>query len=319
MNLPVIFSKVLAGMKGFGGKALIFGKRHAPEICIGIGVAGFVGTVAGTVHATNQTRDILDAKNDQIEQFDKLASDPTVAYNDEDYNNDVKKLKKRTRRRLFKTWWPVGTLGLGSIFSFLSGYKIVSGRYAATAAAYKTLEAGYERYRENVIAKFGKDVDNEMMQIKAEEIEKQLQKEAEEEKAADASGKKLKKRKLQPGNDIQIFNYKSDRWRDYWTPDMALDYLRTIQNQCNDELKMTGSFFVNEANEYLGFKRTCEGQVLGWIWDPKNGFEDEIDFGLDNLSPEQMRIILSTTRNCDIQIPIRMNPRGIVFDLLGHK
>lgn len=316
MNLPVIFSKFLKAAKGFGSKALVVGKKHAPEICFGIGVAGFVGTVAGTVHATNQTRDILDAKDDQIRHFDELVGNPEVNYNEADFNSDVKKLNKRTRRRLFKTWWPVGTMGAGSVISFFSGFRILNGRYLATAAAYKTLEAGYERYRENVVARFGKDVDRELMDIKAEEIEKKLKAEEEAQKAEDEKGSKKKKRKALPqGSEIQIFDERSGHWRRYWTADMVLDYLSVKENECNDKRQMNGHIFVNEILDILGLPRTCEGQVLGYIDKP-------VSFGLfdgSEVAVRRARNILSINRNGDIHVPIHLEPEGIIFDRIGKK
>ena len=316
MNLPVIFSKFLKAAKGFGSKALVVGKKHAPEICFGIGVAGFVGTVAGTVHATNQTRDILDEKEAFEEMCDKCLSRENESYTRKNYEEDMKHIKKKTRRKLFRAWWPVGTMGAGSVISFFSGFRILNGRYLATAAAYKTLEAGYERYRENVVARFGKDVDRELMDIKAEEVEKKLKAEAEAQKAEDEKGGKKKKRKALPqGSEIQIFDERSGHWRKYWTADMVLDYLSVKENECNDKREMNGHIFVNEILDILGLPRTCEGQVLGYIDKPVN-------FGLfdgSEVAVRRARNILSINRNCDIHVPIHLEPEGIIFDRIGKK
>lgn len=311
MNLPVIFSKVAAAVKGIGGKALVIGKKHAPEICFGLGVAGFVGTVAGTVKATNETREILDDKDTFTDLCDECLRRESENYTQENWRNDMKHIKKKTRRRLFKAWWPVGTLGAGSIISFFSGFRILNGRYLGAAAAYKTLEAGYERYRQKVIERFGAEVDKELMDIEASDVEKMLKAEEEQQKAEDEKGKKKKKNpKLEQGSDIVIFDERAEHWRRYWTPDMVLDYLSIKENECEDKRKINGHIFENEVRDILGIKRTKEGAVLGWIDKP-------VDFGLFNgseMATKRCRNILSMERNGDIHIPIRLEPEGIIFD-----
>ena len=314
MNLPVIFSKALTAVKGVGGKALLIGKKRSPEICIALSILGFGGTIIATVHATNETRDILDEKEESEKLCEQRRSigfgKDVIPYTEQDYIIDIKKLKRRTRRKLLKAWWPVGTLGAGSVISLLSGYKILNGRYVATAAAYKTLEAGHERYREQVIARFGKEVDRELLDIKAEEIERELKKQEDEQRAEDASGKKKKKKALVQGSDLVIFDENSERWRRYWTPDMVLDYLKIKENECNDIRVINGHIFENEVRDRLGLKRTSDGAVRGWIDKP-------VDFGLSDSSEatvNKVRNILSVARNCDIHVPIRLDTEGLIFD-----
>ena len=310
INLPTMISNFGKVLKGTGGKVLLIGRKHAPEIFIGLGITGFVGTVAATVHATNQTRDILDEKNEFEKTCEKCLSLEDESYTRVNYENDLKIIKRKTRKKLLKTWWPVGTLGAGSVISVLGGYKVLNGRYVATAAAYKTLEAGYERYRENVIAKYGPEADAELREIKAEEVEKELKRQEELQKAEDKDGKKKKKKLLPQGNDLVIFDENSDRWRRYWTPDMVLDYLQIKENECNDKRMLTGHIFVNEIRDTLGVKRTSDGAVLGYINKP-------VSFGLfdgTEAAEKRCRTILSVVRNGDIHVPIRLEPEGLIFD-----
>lgn len=314
MNLPVIFSKILAGVKGFGNKALIVGKKHAPEICFGLGVAGFVGTIAGTVHATNQTHEILEKKENLEEVCNECLENKNGNYTRKIYDEDIKRIRRETRKRLFKAWWPVGTLGAGSVISFFSGFRILNGRYLGAAAAYKTLEAGYERYRQKVIERFGAEVDQELMDIQASEIQKMLKKEEEQQKADDEKGKK-KKKALEQGNSIVLFDDRSEHWRRYWIPDMVLDYLSVKENECNDKRKINGIIFENEVRDILGVERTSEGQVLGWKDKP-------VDFGLFNgsdIAVKRCRNVLSIERNGDIHVPIQLEPEGIMFDRIKKK
>lgn len=317
MNIPVIFSKILCGAKNIGGKTLLVARKHAPEICIGAGIVGFGGTVAATVKATNTTHDILDEREKMLAVCDREMRENPEGYSREIYESDLKVIRKKTRRKLIRTWLPVGTLGGASVVSVLGGYKILNGRYVATTAAYKALESWTERYRGNVISRFGKDVDLEMQRLKAEEISENREARQEAEEAEKQKIKKRPRCAWEKCGSIMIFDDHSDHWQRYWTPDMVFQYLRTKQNQLNDMLKIRGHLFVNEVNDALGFERTAEGQVIGWYYDKRNSPNSYVDFGLDDMPEEQIREIMAADRNCDIRVPIYLNPEGIVFDLIG--
>ena len=179
MNVGMIFKAAGNAIKGITGNGLLLAKKHAPEIMIASGIVGFGVTVVETVRATNKTNDILDRKeirSDRIETEHRLNDEYAIV----DYEADKKALANQTRWELIKTWTPVATTGIASVILVLGGYRVLNGRYVATAAAYKTLEAGFERYRGNVVNEFGKDVDWRMAHsIKAEELE-EARKEREE-------------------------------------------------------------------------------------------------------------------------------------------
>lgn len=318
MSLPLLLSKALCLVKNFGGRTLLVAKAHAPQICIGAGIIGFGGTVAATVHATNQTHDILDEREEELKLCDDMIrNDP--AYSRDSYEDDMKRIRRNCRKRLIRTWIPVGTLGTGSVISVLGGYKILNGRYVASAAAYKTIEAGFNRYRGNVISKFGKDVDNEMMRLKAEELDEIRRKQ--EAEAAKEGGTKRRKPKKTPWEQMGqmiIFDQYSERWQRYWTGKMALEYLRVKNNQLADLLWARGCVFGNDINDMLGLNRTPEGQVMGILYERGTTPIKNLDIlGLDDMTPDQIREIESCTRNEDIRIPLYPHLDGIVFDLMG--
>ena len=322
MNLPVIFSRILSFAKNAGGRTLLVAKAHAPEIFIGAGIVGFGCTIGATVHATNETRDILDERDAAIEHATKNLSyftehDP-AAYNREDYEEDVKKAKSWARRKLIRTWLPVGTLGTGSVISVLGGYKIINGRYVATTAAYKFLESETRRYRNNVIARYGEDVDKELWALKSEELD-QIRKEKEEAEKEAIRNPKKRKHPWQKAGQHMIFDDYSDRWQRYWTPAQVMDYLHTVNSQLADLLMIRGHLFLNEVNDRLGLGRTPNGQVIGWIYDKGTyPIGKKIDIlGLGRIPESKIREILSITRNDEIAVPLYPEPDGIIFDLIG--
>ena len=324
MSLPLLLSKSLFALKNFGGRALLLAKAHAPQIFIGAGIIGFGGTVAATVHATNQTHDILDEREEKIESCTRnlayhVERNEPLEYSREDYEADMKLIKRDTRKKLIRAWVPVGTLGTGSVISVLGGYKILNGRYVATAAAYKTLEAGFDRYRGNVISKFGRDTDKEMLRLKAEELDEIRRRE--EEDAAKEGKTKRRKPKQTPWEQmgqVMIFDQYSERWQPCWTGRMALEYLRIKNNQLADLLFARKSLFGNDINDVLGLPRTSAGQVVGTIYERGTTPIKVLDIlGLDDLTDDEIRDIMACTRNEDIRIPLRPHLSGIVYDQLG--
>lgn len=322
MTVPVIFSKILTAAKNAGGKTLLIAKQHAPEICIGAGVAGFLAEIPLTVKATNKTRDILDEKKADIEKCTQnlayhVERNDTIEYSREDYEQDIKRIKRRTRKKLIRAWVPVGTTGAGSVISVLGGYKILNGRYVATTAAYKVLESGFDRYRSKVAERFGAEVDKELYTLKADEVEEECRKRNEaEEKAMANRGKK--KSSWEKCGQIMIFDDHSERWQRYWTGQQVLEYLHIKNNQLADLLKIRGNIFGNDICDMLGMPRTAEGQVVGIVYE--RGTEPERHFdilGLDMLTESQIREILSTTRNDEIRVPLYPQLDGIVFDQIG--
>lgn len=318
MNLPSLLNKAIYITKNLGGRALILAKAHAPQIFIGAGILGFGGTVAATVHATNRTHDILEAREDKLALCDEMIR-TDESYTREDYETDTKRIRKQTRKDLAKAWIPVGTLGGGSVISVLGGYRILNNRFVGAAAAYKTLEAGFERYRGNVISRFGKNVDQEMLKLKAEEIDEVRRKR--EEDIQDETKRRKRKPKKTPWEQMGqmiIFDNYSERWQRYWTGRMVLDYLRVKNNQLADMLYARGCVFGNDINDMLGLPRTEQGQVVGIVHEngitPTKGLDI---LGLDDLTPEQIREIESCPRNEDIRVVLYPHLDGVVFDQIG--
>ena len=71
--------------------------------------------------------------------------------------------------------------------------------------------------------------------------------------------------------------------------------------------------FTNEINDALGLPRSSEGQVTGYLRGHRR-----VTF-YDDLTEEEIREILSTRRNEDIRVPIRLRPSGIIYHLIDKE
>ena len=63
--------------------------------------------------------------------------------------------------------------------------------------------------------------------------------------------------------------------------DANLTKVRIVQNFANDRLTINGHVFLNEIYDDLGLPRTKAGAVTGWIYDPNNLGDHQIQLGFD--------------------------------------
>ena len=326
MNLPVIFNNITRAAKAYAGTGVVLAKKHAPELMVASGIAGFVVTIIETVKATNKTNDILEIRERDLHDtviVDDGSGAMDSVYGERPLSEEEKRLIKRDARvALFKTWFPVVTTAGLSVILILKGYKIINGRYVATVAAYKTLEASYERYRENVVNEFGKDTDWRMANSISQERLEGIRQErlANDQIAEENKGKKKKDQKpyhRKYAEDCNyIFDENSVNWKRWWTPRQFLDYIAQKLHECQDKFNIQGYLFVNDVLEIFGMPKTAEGQVLGWV--KRRGKTTIISVGYDEMPDEEIRRILSIPANSDLRFRLSMNPDGIVYNLIDQ-
>lgn len=320
MNLPVIFSKIGAIAKNAASGSSLFLKAHAPEIMVGSGVAGFVVTVISACKATAKAYDIMEEEECASKDNETCYSEGTLTR--AEYEANEKAIRRNTRWALIKTYTPTATGLAASVILVLGGYKMINGRLVKTAAAYKILEDGFGRYRENVRDEFGEETDWRMLnRIRPERLEA-AEKEREANREIDADRKRGKKNEGKPKTAYQevyskFFDEYSDRWRRSWTPYEVWQYLEQKQREANDMLRIRKHIFLNEVYDLLGLDRTPEGAVVGWIL-TKNNPESEVDFGLKSMPEEAKRKFLSVERNEDIKIWLHFNPDGLIYNMIDR-
>ena len=251
MNLPVILGKIGSVARKAAGGSGLFLKAHAPEIMVGGGVAGFVVTVISACKATGKAHEILEAKEEALSANDRCYQEKTL--NAGEYEENVKIINRNTKWALIKAYTPTATGLAVSVILVLGGYRMINGRLVKTAAAYKILEDGFGRYRENVRDEFGEETDWRMLNsIRPERLEA-AEKEREANREIEADKKRGKKRTGKRRDAYQevyskFFDEYSDRWRRSWTPDQVWSYLKQKEREANDMLRIRKHLFLNEVN-----------------------------------------------------------------------
>lgn len=325
MNLPAIGTKLMTGVKKVAGPTILFGKKHAPELALGGGVINFILSIKETIKATNKTNELLEYKEAKLEQIE-TESTMNANYTAEMREMDERNLTRNTRVELVKIWVKPGLFMVFTLICFGGAWKIVNGRYVAASTAYEGLDAFTKRYRQNVIDEFGADVDWRMAHsLKADEL-------AERRKALEA-GKdgedKCKARKngvprTQYSKDVNnaIFDiHSSERWKRFWLPSQAIDFVRQIERELQSKVDCEGSAVLNDAFDLLGMPRTAQGAIVGWIKRPSNmhdqpGTYVSLGFANDETPPDEIRRILGSMNNEDIYIWITPNCDGVIYNLI---
>jgi len=274
-------SKIAMGLSKVFGMTGLKVKAASPEIMIGMSIITGAGCVFMACKATLKVNDVLDEHESDIARIKevKVKVDEgliaTEKYTEDDYKKDLVIRYTQTGVKFLKLYWPAATLGLLSVGFALGGHKIMKGRNVALMAAYKTLEEGFTKYRQYVIADQGEEKDYQ--------YKNGLVKEKYTEEITDDKGKvkKVEKERLvRDPNGYSMYARFFDEQNPNWDKDPEYNkmFLLHTQNHMNDLLRVRKYVFLNDVYEALGFERTQAGASVGWIL---NGDGDGfIDFGI---------------------------------------
>jgi energy-converting hydrogenase Eha subunit E len=296
MNFNIILNKI---------------KAKSPEILLG---AGVVGVIVGTVEACKATKKIEPIMEEHNKNVDDIHMAKSVGkntidnsgkdYTEKDAAKDLTKTYINTGAKLVKLYLPSGLIIIGSIGCMIGSHVILNRRNVALAAAYSALDTCYNEYREQVINKYGDDVDKELrFGVKANKP-----KDESEEKTYKATEKTT----LTPNGYSRFFDETNPFWKK--DPHFNKDFLLSQQRYCNDRLKAKGILSLNEAYELLGFEPTKAGQIIGWIYDKNR--ECQINFGLFDVNNSSKREFINGLENA---ILLDFNVDGNILDGINMK
>ena len=305
-------SKVSTSAARFAGKAEFTIKKNSPEILLGAGIVGFVGTVVLACRATCRADEVLEfhrRKIKDIEDAKEIAdADPEgeMSYDIEIYRQDKAIRYLKTTGNLAKLYAPTVAVGALSLACILTSRNIMQKRYLGVVAAYNGLSAAFEEYRKRVRDEYGEDLDKHFRYGTTYD----------ELPVYDENGKKTKEKEkvektetemVVPNDDTcRFFDSSNPNWDK--NPTFSMMWLRGQQNILNDILHTRGHVFLNEVYDALGFPHTPQGAVLGWI----DGEGDNcIDFGLYDPNKESVRRFVNGVDNV---IMLEFNHDGVIWD-----
>lgn len=251
--------------------------KHSPEILMGIGIAGVITSTVLACRSTLKVKDILEDKETNMNNVKEVLSEGREDYTEEDARKDKTIIMTTTAIRIMKLYAPSVIIGAGSIACLLESHNVMRNRNAGLAAALAATTESFKQYRERVTAKYGDEVDKEMRYgIKKEKKEKDGKK-TKEDIVVGCDEKEL-------SGYARYFNESNINWTD--DPQYNMMFLRQNQNWANDKLISQGYLYLNDVYDALGFPKTKAGQVVGWVYDPKNNERGDnyIDFGIYDLN-----------------------------------
>ena len=259
-------------------------KQYLPEIMLVVGVGGTIGSTVLACKKTLELPNVIDKHEDEANNI-SLIDAALNNEEDESLEENKKELKVLKRKyylgmtkdiaQLYSV--PAFIMG-GSIALILGSHGMLRNRLATTAAAYMSLSASFEEYRNRVKETYGEAAERKIsLGEKIDEIE---------EVTTDKKGNQVvKKKKIASINipldpHIWVFNeVTSDEWSENMNQNIMR--LKFVQNRFNDLLNSADCFrkdiiCVNDvADEFLNDKRV-EWQVSAWI----PGVSDSIDLGI---------------------------------------
>ena len=305
-------SKVSTSAARFAGKAEFTIKKNSPEILLGAGIVGFVGTIVLACRATCRADEVLEFHRRKIKDIEDAKeiedADPEgeMSYDIEIYRQDKAIRYLKTTGNLAKLYAPTVAVGALSLACILTSRNIMQKRYLGVVAAYNGVSAAFEEYRKRVRDEYGEGLDKHFRYGTTYD----------ELPVYDENGKKTKEKEQVEKTDTEMVMPTDDSCRFFdssnpnWdkNPTFSMMWLRGQQNILNDILHTRGHVFLNEVYDALGFPHTPQGAVLGWI----DGEGDNcIDFGLYDPNKENVRRFVNGVDNV---IMLEFNHDGVIWD-----
>lgn len=132
----------------------------------------------------------------------------------------------------------------------------------------------------------------------------------------------LKSEEEYPGNSLdksvnvsryaRIFDDSCMKWTK--NPEHNMIFLKEKQDFCNCKLRTKGHLFLNEVYDILGFPRTKEGTMIGWVYDKENPIGNNfVDFGIFDTNDERNSDFINGYRNTVI---LDFNVDGNILDYI---
>lgn len=249
-------------------------KKYSPEILLGLGIIGGIGSAVLACKETLKLNDILEEHNNTLDAIKKVSETEELKekYDENTVKHDIIVTYKNTIIDVTKLYAPSIVLGGLSIASVLASNNIIKKRNLALAAAYTAIDKSFKEYRNRVVEKFGSDVDKELRYgaVKKDIIEATVNE--------DGTTTTTVKTANVSTDEYTVYFDKTTSCYATGIDDYDLMFLRSQESYATDRLKVTGYITLDDIISSLGIEPNDflkkAGMVVGWRYDES---DPEID------------------------------------------
>lgn len=279
-------------------------KVNSPELLLGFGVVGVVGTVVLASTATLKVEPILDNMREQLDTIEEARETPEMEYSEQDSKRDMALVYASNSAKLVRLYFPAVLLGSVSIAALLGSHAILKNRNLNLIAAYEVLDRAYTGYRERVRHELGEDKDRAFA---TGTVIKNRKDSDTGETRRDLVRKSDSANPLNNSPYARFFDESSTQWERSSAYNRA--YLMAQQSLFNNVLQAKGHVFLNEVYDALGIPRSREGQVVGWVISSEG--DNFIDFGMYDIHNPAKRAFINGE---EPSILLDFNVDGVIVD-----
>jgi Family of unknown function (DUF6353) len=248
-------------------------KRNSPHIFFAGGVLGIFASTFLACKATLKLEETVDEiRNDLDKAKSKKHLEQTSLLKEtqeQTYRRELVHVYGTSAIKIGKLYAPAAILGVASVGALTGSHVQLARRNAALTATLAAVSEAYDKYRSRVREELGEERELDIYRgIKEEEVE-------------DEKGKKHLV-KVVGIEDLSPYARFFDEQSTAWQKDAEHNrvFLSCQQEYFNHRLNAYGFVFLNEVYEGLGFERTREGQIVGWLRPADGGIDGYIDFGM---------------------------------------
>lgn len=299
-------------VRGINRTALL-GKKHSPEILLGLGLVGVVASAVLAAKATLKVNEVVVEAKETVYQI-KLAGERGMIgdtekgrlYSKDDHDKDLAVAYVQTGLKFAKLYGPSVGLGVLSMASILASHGLMKRREVGLIAGYNLIAESFSSYRKRVVEELGPEIDKNYRHgiYETEFTDKEVGEDG-------IVTKTKKKQKNMAKRTVSGFAKFFDEYSTQYQPNAEnnLYFLRLQQNHANDMLRVRGHVYLNEVYDMLGLPRTREGGIYGWIMNGDG--TTNIDFGIYNIDNPSGR---SFVNGYEKAILLDFNVSGIMWD-----
>ena len=281
------------GIKQFGFKALHLAKTHAPEIMIVGSIVAGAAALYFTARGTMKLEEILDEHNEKIDDIKSELGDVESSENPEEvtvYKKELTKQYVTTAGKIALAYLPAAAFAGSSVALSISAHGIMRKRLATSIAALESVTASFEAYRQRVKDKYGEEAERDILTGKHQE------KIAVEKTDKKGNTKLVDQVVDEYGNIVSPYARYFDKYNENFLNVSHgnegcgriynQEYLEGVQTMMNCKLRVQGYLFLNDVYRSLGFEDSPEGQLVGWLDQPKDGGDGEVSFNIKHIVPD---------------------------------